>query len=237
MKYALILAAGNGTRMESDIPKQFLSLTGEPLFLRSVRTFSKLCDKVIVVTRETDIDYVNELLANKELADTEVIPGGTTRFESSFRGLQKISELIGDQESQGDDLVLIHDAARPFVSEDVIKRTLTDAEMYGAAVTAVPVKDTIKKADNGGFSEETLDREKLWAVQTPQGFRFSVIYEAYKKASTFSEVMENGTKDGHRITDDGMVVELFSDSSVRLTLGDYDNIKITTKEDLRFLDK
>ena len=121
--------------------------------------------------------------------------------------------------------MLIHDGARPLVTDQTIRRTICGAVRYGACVSAVPVKDTIKVSDKEGFAAETPDRRRLWQVQTPQAFRYELVYQAYEKM-----LADPGGQE--RITDDAMVVETFLGERVKLIDGDYQNIKVTTPEDL-----
>lgn len=221
---ALILAAGKGSRMHSDIPKQFLEVNGKPLFLYSVEKFLTFCDPVIVVTSADALSYVREMIASDGLSGrVQVCAGGRERYESSLNGLRFLAEC-GDAE-----YVLIHDAARAAVPGEVIGRVLADTEKYGASIAAVPVIDTVKAADENGFVKDTPDRRTLFSVQTPQGFRTELIREAFGK---MMRVRTEHPENMPVITDDASVVECFTDVKVKITEGDYRNIKLTTPEDL-----
>ena len=216
---ALILAAGTGQRMHTDIPKQFIKINGKPLFIYSVERFLQVADVVIVVTAKEQLPTCEDLLREAGLSErVRVTEGGGERFESSYKGLLAAKK-------EGAELVLIHDAARANISEDVIRRVLSETETHGAAVAAVPMKDTVKRADGDGFVKETLQREELWSIQTPQGFLTDLILSAYEKMGV-SNMKALG------VTDDSMVMEKALQRPVKLVMGDYDNIKVTTPSDL-----
>ena len=225
---ALILAAGKGLRMQSDVPKQFMEIGGKPLFLYSVEQYLKAADPVIVVTQAEEIDYVKAVLKQYGLFETvQVCAGGRERYDSSMNGLRFLQEL-GDAET-----VLIHDAARAAVTEEVIRRVILETEKNGAAIAAVPSKDTVKVADADGFVKETPNRKDLRIIQTPQGFQTELIREAYRHLK--QAISEKKIKESE-ITDDAGVVERFTDHPVKLVMGDYRNIKITTPEDLKVIE-
>ncbi len=217
----LILAAGKGKRMQSDIPKQFMSVEGKPLFLYSVEKFLPLVDRTVLVTGEEDTGTCVKILSEYGLSGrVDVIAGGKERYDSSMRGLLYL------EETGGCDTVLIHDAARACISEEVILRVIRQAEEEKTAVAAVPVKDTVKIAGPDKTVLDTPDRSTLFAVQTPQGFAFGSLLSAYRK---FYESPFAG------ITDDASVMERCSDIPVKLCEGSYDNIKVTTPEDILFV--
>ena len=151
--------------------------------------------------------------------------GGAERYDSVYHGLCAIDKT---------DYVLIHDGARPFVDNEIILRSMEAAKAYQACVVGMPVKDTIKVIDEKEFAKETPDRETLWMIQTPQAFSYPLIYESYKTLhNSLTEAKQSISSEEIKVTDDAMVVELFSDVSVKLVRGSYQNIKITTPEDLR----
>ncbi len=221
MNIAILLAAGSGKRMKSDIPKQFLEIEGKMIFKHSLDVFerSAVIDGVVVVTDKDHVPFVED--ETKEYAKVKaVIEGVAERYLSVIRGLLYIEENLTC------DIVMIHDAARPYIDEEMLARLKEDTEKYGACIAAVPVKDTIKIADNDGFIKETPARETLYAAQTPQSFKFSLVLDAYKK---LVEKYLNEAK----VTDDAQVVEMMTGSKVKLTLGSYSNNKITVPEDLK----
>lgn len=213
---AIIVAAGKGTRMGANINKQFLHIKDKPILYYTLKAFENcdLVDKIIVVTAKDEIEYCkNEIIdkycIKKVLA---VIQGGMERQHSVYNGLKA---------AFGYDIVLIHDGARPFVENKVIEDGIRYAEKFGACACGVQPKDTIKVMDEKKFSENTLDRSKLFAVQTPQCFKYDLIFGCHE------EVLKKGIK----VTDDTSVVE-YCGHKVYLYEGSYNNIKLTTPEDL-----
>lgn len=213
---AVIVAGGKGTRMNSNISKQFMVINEKPIIAYTIEAFDshEEIDEIILVLPENEIDYYQKNIMNrypfKKLK--ALVKGGSTRQESVYCGLV---------EAQDCDIVLIHDGVRPFVSERIITEGIAYARSYGAAACGVTPKDTIKIKDEDGFSVKTPDRSKLFAVQTPQCFLFPLIREAHEK------IRENNIS----VTDDTMAVEAIG-KRVYLYEGSYDNIKITTAEDI-----
>ena len=217
MNTAIVLAGGSGKRMNSDIPKQYLMLAGKPVIYYSLKAFqdNSHIDDIILVTAEEYIDYAKENILDKTLSKVSmVIQGGMERYDSVYKGLQCIKEP---------GYVFIHDGARPCISQKLIDDCYTNVVKNGACIAAVPVKDTIKIADAEGFAAETPDRSTLWQIQTPQCFVTAEIREAYQK------MMEAGDDS---VTDDGMVMETYGIRGVRMIKGSYENMKITTPEDM-----
>ncbi|WP_238884295.1 2-C-methyl-D-erythritol 4-phosphate cytidylyltransferase [Clostridium sp. YIM B02551] len=213
---AVIVAGGKGKRMSADISKQFIELKGRPILYYTLEKFleNKNIDKVVLVLPEDEIEYCREnILYKYNLNVWKIVSGGKERSDSVYYGLKSIE---GDAE-----IVLIHDGARPFVSNEIIENGIKYAKLYGAAACGVTPKDTIKVIGENGFSKETPDRNTLFAVQTPQSFKHNLILKAHES------VREKGTV----VTDDTMVAELYGEK-VFLYHGDYNNIKITTPEDL-----
>ena len=218
---ALVLAAGNGTRMGGPTPKQFLNLKGKPLYMHSVDALLPLVRTVVVVTKKEFIPSVEkELSGTRYKGRVFVCEGGEERYDSAYRGLKQLLTL-GDYEH-----VLVHDAARCNVKADTILRVIRDMQECGAAVAAVPEKNTIKKANAAGFVEQTLDRSELWEIQTPQGFLSAHLLEGY-------EAFFRDPRPG--ITDDASILENYTDYPVKLSMGSYGNIKVTTQEDIGIL--
>lgn len=209
MRFALIVAGGSGSRMQSALPKQFLKLAGKPVLIHTLQKFLFLADKVVLVLPAQYESLWEELQNSYGLSTVAWVPGGATRFESVRNGLEAVAEQEG--------VVAVHDAVRPFVSRSVILQTFEHAEEKGSAVVAVPVRDSIRQVT--GNRSRALDRSKFMLIQTPQTFRLSLLREAYKVCNF------NG------FTDDASVFEA-AGNTVELLPGSYENIKITTPEDL-----
>lgn len=221
-KAAVILAAGNGTRMNAPVAKQFMELMGIPVFLHSVRAFDRFADKIVLVTSPGAVKYCRGILENESLkAEVLVIEGKNERWLSSREGVKVASDC---------DIIMIHDAARACVSSDVIAASIEKAKQHGSGIASVPAKDTIKIADEKGMVISTPDRRTLRIIQTPQTFKSELICKAYENLSYIIE--KEGEKAAGVITDDAMVVECFTDNKVWLSEGSYENIKVTTPEDL-----
>ncbi len=218
---AIILAAGSGSRMKSNTPKQFMMLNGLPLFLHSVRVFAECVDEIVLVTGKESIAYCYSVLdAEKFEIPVHVIEGGKERYHSSMAGLAIADEW---------EYVMIHDAARACITKDVIENSLSCAKEYGSGVAAVPAKDTIKVANQTGAVVSTPNRSTLRVIQTPQCFKTVWIKQAYEKMRTF---ISSSPAQSIAVTDDAMVLETFGERTVYLSEGSYKNIKVTTPEDL-----
>lgn len=228
---AVILAAGTGSRMKSSVAKQFLELAGKPLIYYALHAVeeSGIIDECLLVTGENDQERVRREIVEKYHFQKvkAILPGGSERCFSVANAM----EWLAAEDRNGNDsekrYVFIHDGARPFLSEDILERTFQAARKYDACVAAVPSKDTVKIADEEGFSDRTPDRRHVWTVQTPQVFERKLITGAYAK---LVDAVRRG--ESLSVTDDASVVELFTDVRVRLTEGSYRNIKITTPEDM-----
>ena len=212
MWYAIILAGGSGSRMGAGKNKVLLSLGGEAVILRSARAFEGLVDGLVVVSRQEDMADVQALLADAQVS-AAVVPGGATRQDSVWNGLQALPEDC--------DYVLIHDGARCLVDEGTIRRAMQSAEACRSGVAAIPVVDTIKIAGEDEVISATVDRDILRAVQTPQAFEADLIRTAHRKAQ----------EDRFQGTDDASLVEHLG-LPVYMTLGSKHNIKLTTPEDI-----
>lgn len=220
---AIILAAGIGSRMESKIPKQYLELEGYPVLYHTLKAFqdSPVIDEIILVTGENELEYCKKEMVEKYSISkvTATTVGGCERYQSVQKGLEKIST-----KSQ---YIMIHDGARPILSQALINYGYESMQTSKAAIPALPVKDTIKKLSVTGEVMETPNRSELYLVQTPQVFEANLIQDAYEKLNQIKNI-----KSIPDITDDAMVVEYFLKYKVNTFLGDYKNIKITTPEDL-----
>ena len=221
MKTAAIIASGGqGKRMGPAGPKQFIEVNGKPILAYALSTFNSCADvNDIILTAPAGYESTTSGIARAYGIDkvSGVITGGGSRQETVYNALRA---------ARGADIILIHDAARPFVTKDEISRTIKTAEIYGACVLGVPVKDTIKICDSGGFVISTPPRDALWQIQTPQAFSRDIIIDAHESARS----------GGYTGTDDAELVEK-SGRPVRIIMGNYANIKITTMEDLLFFQK
>ncbi len=211
---AVIPAAGSGKRMNAK--KQFLEINGKPVLSVTVSVFDEcqFIDDIIIVVGREDIELTKALLKDQKKVKN-VIAGGPERQDSVYNAIEMITP------ESDDDIVVIHDGARPLVTKEIISAAVTEARASKAAVTGVPVKDTIKNVSDDGMILGTLDRGAIWLVQTPQVFQFSVIKEAYERAQKIK----------YRATDDSKLVERMR-IPVKMVMGSYENIKITTKEDV-----
>jgi 2-C-methyl-D-erythritol 4-phosphate cytidylyltransferase len=212
---ALIPAAGAGKRMGRETSKQYLEIGGRPILAHTLDVFDR-CDavsEVCLIVPEDDCPYACDLVDGMRFSKPiRVIAGGKERQDSVKNGLDAIYNC---------DIVMVHDGVRPFVTEAIINRSIEETAKYGATVVAIPAKDTIKSVDAEGNVIETLDRKRLWQIQTPQTFRYEILKEAFDKAY----------KEGFYGTDDAALVERLG-CKVKVVEGSYDNIKITTQEDL-----
>jgi 2-C-methyl-D-erythritol 4-phosphate cytidylyltransferase len=214
---AIVVAGGRGSRMGGNLPKQYLELKGKPVISYCLEAFEKsFIDEVILVTAEDFLDYCKTNIVEKYgyKKVKKIVAGGKERYHSVEKGLQ---------EAKGSDYVYIHDAARPYVTQEMLERLAHAVRCYDAVVAAVPSKDTIKEADEDAMSVKTLDRSRLWNIQTPQVFSYPLINRA------FEELKKNSATG---ITDDTMVVEKYTGHRVKMVEGSYSNYKITTPEDM-----
>ena len=224
---AVVLAAGTGSRMKSDVAKQFMMLADKPLICYALQTMenSSLIGDVFLVTGEDDmermrVDIVVKYGFQKVRA---IIPGGSERCYSVANAMSWLSS-IAEEDANSGDIVLIHDGARPFVTEEILERTIAAVKEHGACVAAMPSKDTVKIVDEEGFAVTTPDRKTVWAVQTPQVFQKELIVDAYRKF--------RNDEDKSFATDDASIVERYSDCKVKMIEGAYTNMKVTTPEDM-----
>lgn len=213
---AIIVAAGKGTRMNSKINKQFLELREKPVLYYTLKAFedNEFIDSIILVLAKNEIEYCKKNVLDKYKIKKviKIVQGGHTRQHSVVNGLLA---------AKGSDIVLIHDGARPFVDNSIIEKGIKYAELYEACACGVNPKDTIKVRGTDNFSIDTLKREDLFSVQTPQCFKYDLILNTHQKA----------LKDKFQATDDTSIVERYH-HKVYLYEGSYNNIKITTPEDL-----
>jgi 2-C-methyl-D-erythritol 4-phosphate cytidylyltransferase len=218
MEYSIVIvAAGQGKRMGAGKNKQFIELCGEPIIVHTLRVFESdpWCQEIILVVNEQESELMKELIDKcKYKKVSKIVAGGLERQQSVKCGLDTIRE--------GREIVLIHDGARPFIKRDVIHEVVKAAHDNGAAIVAVPVKDTVKRVKDE-LVTETINRSELWAVQTPQAFQVPLIKKVH-------EIAEQEQRLG---TDDASLMEWY-EHDVSVVEGDYLNIKLTTPEDLVF---
>lgn len=215
---AVVLSAGKGSRMGGSVHKQYLMLAGKPVIYYALKAFQDSpVDEIVLVTGAGEEEFCRrEIVEPYGLHKvTHIVPGGKERYHSVYCGLKCCPET---------DYVLIHDGARPFVSRDLILRSMEMAAEKQACIPGVPVKDTIKVTDGQGVVCSTPDRSRLWSIQTPQTFAYPLI------CGTYERMLE---QEDAGITDDAMVVERYGNVPVHILMGSYENLKITTPEDLR----
>ena len=216
MNGVVIVAAGTASRMNMGINKQFIKLEGKEIIAYTIEKFynnSNIEDIVVVVKEDESEFFKKEILDKYNFKNVKIAYGGKERQDSVYNGLKLLDEKC--------DVVLIHDGARPFVSDKIIDKSIEEAKEHKAIVVGVPVKDTIKVIDNDKNIVDTPNRSVLWAVQTPQTFDYNILIDAYKDAF----------KNKFYGTDDAMLVERIG-YKVKMLEGSYNNIKITTQEDL-----
>lgn len=223
---AIVLSAGQGKRMGASVQKQYIELQGKPIIYYTLSVFQKsdIIDDIILVVGKGQINYVQEEIVQKYhfTKVKTVVEGGHERYASVWQGL-KAREYDKYYENIQDGYVFIHDGARPFVDEEMLERAYDTVRKYKACVAGVPSKDTIKLINEEQFAVTTPERKYVWSVQTPQVFEKTLIFEAYAR------LME---EECVHVTDDAMVVEQMMHLPVKLFEGSYENIKITTPEDL-----
>lgn len=220
-KFAVVVAAGGtGSRFGGDIPKQFVELGGYPVIAHTIKRFENcdLISEIVIVTHKDYLVFCHDLvnvLGFKKV--TTIIEGGNTRQASVFKGIKQVDKEITH--------ILIHDAARPNISDEIIREICHTVKEYRACAVGVKVVDTIKVSDDGEFITSTADRDKLWQIQTPQAFEKNLIIKCHKNAAF----------EGFEATDDCMLAEKYG-IKIKLVFGSYDNIKITDAKDLSVME-
>ena len=222
---ALLMAAGSGLRMGGDTRKQYINVSGRPLFTYALETFdrSDIITDIMIIVPEGDQEYCRGTVESFGLSGKvrKIVAGGRERCFSVHNGLQALDWPC--------DYVFVHDSARPFIDDDTMERLYREVKIGKACIAAVPSKDTVKIADQDGFVAQTPNRKDVWLVQTPQVFDFELIRAAYgKMAAEYDDLLEKGVI----ITDDAMVAEYFTNNKVKLVMASYRNIKVTTPEDM-----
>ena len=212
---AIIPAGGQGTRMGGTVPKQFQALRGKPILHYTLRALqeSELIDSLVLVVPEKELKNARADWLERPPVVKQVVVGGEKRQDSVFNGYQALPTDT--------DIVLVHDGVRPFLSREMIQETIHTAGKFGAAITAIPVHDTLKQVDDSGLVQRTVKREALWRVQTPQAFRYDLLGEAFRNAQA----------DSFYGTDEAALIEHLG-QEVRVVDGSEWNLKITRQEDL-----
>ncbi|MEN6321458.1 MAG: 2-C-methyl-D-erythritol 4-phosphate cytidylyltransferase [Syntrophaceae bacterium] len=214
---AIIPAGGSGKRMNEKLSKQYLLLDGIPVLVHTLKKFqeSQKVDEIFLIVPGDDIMFIRECIIEKYGISkvSRILAGGKERQDSVRNGIHALEK--------DHDIIVIHDAVRPFITEEMLLSVIHEASLVHAVTVGVPVKDTIKSVNDNGWIAETLNRNNLWLTQTPQAFKRDVIIRAHEEAD----------KDNYYSTDDASLVER-TGIAVKIIRGSYDNIKITTKDDI-----
>lgn len=213
---AIVLAAGKGSRMNSEIPKQYLTLLGKPVLFYSLQAFEESnVDEIVLVTGSGEQEYCKKEIVDKYQFKkvTHIVEGGAERYHSVHHGLLAVNA----------EYVLIHDGARPLITPAVINKAIETVKVTEACVVGMPVKDTIQLVGEDKTIKTTPERKYLWMAQTPQCFSYSLALSSYNKAIEGKDVT---------ITDDAMVVQRYGNATITMLEGGYENIKVTTPEDI-----
>lgn len=225
---AIVLAAGQGRRMQSKVAKQYMSIKGKPMLYYSLKAFQQSeVDEIILVVGEEEVEYCKKhIIEYYGFSKVKtIVTGGEERYLSVFNALQKVEEdIIRGNPGGINHYVLIHDSARPLITKQIIEDAIEGVIRDKAIVVAVPSKDTIKIADEKGTIEYTPKRSLTYIIQTPQAFEFDLLMKSYREVMKCTNL---------EITDDAMIVEHGSNHSVKIVEGNYKNIKVTTPEDIK----
>ncbi len=217
MNTAIVLAAGKGSRMNAGMNKQFIELLEKPVIIHTLLAFDRCAkiDRILLVAGQDEMDHIREEILSRHPVKKldKLVAGGPERQYSVFNALMQLEDP--------EDIVLIHDGARPMLTAELIEACIAEAERYQAVSAGVPIKETVKVVDDQGFVQYTPKREDIWVTQTPQAFRLGLIKEAHFKANA----------EGYTGTDDAMLVERMG-VPVKMVRAYYENIKLTTREDI-----
>ena len=226
---AVVLAAGSGKRMNAGVKKQYMEIAGRPVLYYSLKAFEEsFIDEIVLVVSQDEIEQVQESYVNQYGFQkiSRIVVGGKERYHSVACGLQAVR--------QDCDFVFIHDSARPMLTQEILQRAYQAVQEEEACVVGVPSKDTVKIADEQGYVSVTPNRSLVWNVQTPQVFSYPLVHSAYEELlQKEQELLAAGVQ----ITDDAMVVEHLAHHKVKLVEGSYENIKITTPEDVQIAER
>ena len=216
MNSVIIVAAGSGSRMNTNINKQFIKLNDKEIIAHTIEKFynNKNINDIVIVIKEDEAEFFKkEILDKYRFKNIKIAYGGKERQDSVYSGIKLLDKNCK--------YVLIHDGARPFVDEDIINRSLDEVKVFKSIIVGVPVKDTIKVVNNNNSVVDTPNRSTLWSVQTPQTFDYNIIKRAY----------EDAFDNNFYGTDDAMLVERIG-YTIKMIYGSYNNIKVTTPEDI-----
>lgn len=226
---AVVLAAGSGKRMNAGVKKQYMEIAGKPVLYYSLKAFEEsFIDEIVLVVSQDEIERMKENYVNRygfhKVA--RIVAGGKERYHSVACGLRAVHPDC--------DFVFIHDSARPMLTQEILQNVYREVQKEEACVVGVPSKDTVKLADEQGYVSVTPNRSLVWNVQTPQVFSYPLVHSAYEELlQKEQELLEAGVQ----ITDDAMVVEQLAHHKVKLVEGSYENIKITTPEDVQIAER
>jgi 2-C-methyl-D-erythritol 4-phosphate cytidylyltransferase len=218
----IIVAAGYGKRMGGSISKQLLELNGRPVLYYCIKAFNKIeeIDEIIVVVNRKIFGSVKSLIIKSKFKKAkELVIGGKERQYSVYNGLKKLKCHLNQ-------IVLIHDGVRPLVTKKIILDVIRNSKKFGSAIPALPVKETLKMSEDGDFFLKTINRNKIWSIQTPQGFKYNILIQAFEKAR----------KDNFIGSDDAALIERIG-VKPKIVPGSFKNIKITTPEDVKIAKK
>ncbi len=215
----VLLSAGSGSRMNSEVPKQYLDVCGKPVLYYSLKCFDMheaVRDIVIVAAPEYHEMIRTEIVEKYNIQKVHtIVNGGKERYNSVYNGIKELGS---------NDYVMIHDGARPCINNELLDRIITEVKLTDAVVPAVPSKDTVRIADKDGYIKETPERSSVWNMQTPQTFELSGLVDAFDKYMNDKNTVQ--------VTDDAMIWEMYDNRRIKLVMGDYSNIKLTTPEDM-----
>lgn len=218
MKHILIIpASGSGLRFGSKTPKQFLKINGKEIIAHTIGKFHslKIIDEIYIAAHPDNFEKLKKIISKNNFTKVKsIVEGGDTRQASVFNALNSIT-------ANKDDVVMVHDSVRPFLSKKLILSLIEECRVSGGVIPGIKISDTVKRTDEKNFIQKTLSRENLWTVQTPQVFRYDIIKNSFDKA----------VKKNYTGTDEASVVE-FAGYPVKIIEGEKANIKITHKEDL-----
>jgi 2-C-methyl-D-erythritol 4-phosphate cytidylyltransferase len=218
---AIIAAAGLGRRMQQDTPKTYLRLSGKPILLHTLEVFERVPEvhEVLVVVHREDLEFCQqEIIDPHPLKKVlRLAPGGKERQDSVYNALKILMK-----EAETVEIILVHDGARPLVEPALVSQVVAAARRHGAAVPGIPCQDTLKRVNPKGEVVETVDRRDLWQIQTPQGFRAALLWQAYQEAMQRE----------FYATDEAALVEALG-KTVAVVPGSFLNLKITTPDDLK----